>query len=130
LIWIKRLAPFLIIVAAYFAYDWYSARQERTTADDIDRYASVTAEIWIGSAIYRNHPDQFMAYRDSLLSAHGMSAVEIGRFLDQKHQTPEEYLDFVEVVNGKVDSIYKLENLPELDSIVEADTAMVDVLKK
>lgn len=91
-------------------------------AEDIDRYASVTAEIWIGSAIYRNQPDQFMAYRDSLLAAHGISGVEIGRFLDQKHQTPEEYLDFVNVVNAKVDSIYKLENLPELDSVLNVDS--------
>lgn len=130
MIWIKRLSPILIIVLAYFVYNWYSARQETTQAEEIDHYASVTAEIWMASAVFRYHPDQFMAFRDSLLAANNLSPVDIGRFLDQKHQTPEEYLDFVKVVNAKVDSIYRLDSLPELDSIVETDSVAAEILKK
>lgn len=96
----------------------------------MDRYASVTAQIWMASAVFRNHPDQFMAFRDSLLKAHNISSIEIGRFLDEKHQTSEEYLDFVKVVNSKVDSIFSVDSLPELDSIVEADTVKPKIYLK
>jgi len=97
---------------------------------EIDRYASVTAQIWMGSAVYRNHPDQFLTFRDSLLKAHGMSAMEIGSFLDQKHQTPAEYLEFVKVVNLKVDSIFRVDSLPELDSLVDIDSVKSEALKE
>ena len=105
MVWIRRIAALLII--AGIAYGWYYStigEQERLK-DRADRYANIIAEIWVGSAKYRQVPQQYNAFRDSLLVAYDLTEQEIREFQRRYADHPEDYLYFAEKIKLTVDSL-------------------------
>ena len=72
--------------------------------------ALVTAQVWIATAKYRNEPERYIQYRDSLLRASGVAREEISGYLERTGDPPEELLPFAQRVQGLVDSLYRIED--------------------
>ena len=110
MIWLKRLLPVIVLAAAvgiYFLWDKWSAQRELR---EQDRVALVTAQVWIATAKYRNEPERFIQYRDSLLAASGVRREEVFGFLERSGDPPEELLPFARKVQELVDSLYRIED--------------------
>lgn len=86
--------------------DWYTARR---LAEE-DKVALVTAQVWIATAKYRNDPERYIEYRDSLLEASNVPRERIYAFLGRQEDQPEELLPFARKVQRLVDSIYRIED--------------------
>jgi hypothetical protein len=110
LIWLKRLLPIIVLAAAfggYFLWDkWHTQRE----LAEMDRVALVTAQAWIATAKYRNDPERYLQYRDSLLEASGVQRERVLGFLESAGDQPEELLPFARKVQELVDSLYRIED--------------------
>lgn len=110
LIWLKRVLPLIVIAAlagGYFLWDdWSTARR---LADE-DQVALVTAQVWIATAKYRNDPERYIEYRDSLLEANDVPRDRVYALLGRQEDQPEELLPFARKVQRLVDSIYRIED--------------------
>jgi hypothetical protein len=110
LIWLKRLLPFVILGATAFGYHlWDKSTAERRRAEQ-DRLAHLTARIWVATAEFRDNPERFLAYRDSLIAAAGLSHDAVFAFLDRYSDDPEALLPLSRQISDLVDSIYKVED--------------------
>ena len=110
MIWLKRLLPFIVLGAtAYGYYLWDKTTTERHLAEQ-DRLALLTARIWVATAEYRDDPERFLAYRDSLVAAAGLSHDKVFDFLDQYSDDPEGLLPFSQQISDLVDSIYRVDD--------------------
>jgi hypothetical protein len=106
-----------IVVAGFVIYDRIkNDRQDQQTR----QYALVTAQVWVATARLRNEPETYLAYRDSVLRANGLSRQLMEEYLALDEDHPEEYYLFTSLVNEYVDSITTLEmGLKQADSIVK-----------
>jgi len=110
LIWLKRLLPIIVLAVAaggYFLWDKWSTQR---AAQEQDRVALVTAQAWIATAKYRNAPERYIAYRDSLMAASGVSRDQVLGFLESAGDPPEEILPFARQVHKLVDSLFRIED--------------------
>ena len=108
MIWFKRLLPILAILLAWFGWKTYSAsRAEKAATLDL-RNATVTAQVWIASAKLRSDPQNFLAYRDSLLSANNITTEEMFRYLDLFEHDLDRQSTFSQLVSKKIDSMVRV----------------------
>lgn len=105
MIWIKRISPFVIIGLLFVAYHLYTSAVEKREQDLQDRYALITAQVWVASAVYRESPNLFRAYRDSLLTANNVTTDSIEGFIASYQSTPEQLTPFTKTVKELVDSL-------------------------
>jgi hypothetical protein len=127
LVWLKRLAPFVVlglIALAWYIYDTASTSEmDRAT----DEYAFVTAQVWVASARYRQQPEQFIAWRDSLLTARSLSLEKLEKYFEIYKDQPEEYFTFVHQVRVYVDSLFLVEDSLRIGrETAERDSAAAD----
>lgn len=125
MIWLKRLLPFVIIVVAYFAYDRYTTNKVDDQAALDDKYALAVAQIWIASAHFHDQPEAFMAFRDSLMKADGLSRADLSAYVSGYKTKAEELAYFSQQLKHYTDSLYWIE-----DSLRQVeDTLQLDSLK-
>jgi len=127
LIWLKRLAPFVIIAAAIYAYFYISDRKEADRTRIEHDYALVTAKTWVASAKHRADPDRFLQYRDSMLEACSLSSDDILNFVEINRDKPERLFPFSQLVQEYVDSLIDIEDSLALvleDSLKAVDTTV------
>jgi len=110
LIWIKRIAPFVIIAVAVYAYIQVWQRRAVAEAERNQKYALATARVWVASARLRSDPEEFIRYRDSLLAADSLSAADVRRFVGLFQEKPEELHPFSKLVQEYVDSLLDIED--------------------
>lgn len=105
------------IVAGSFAWSPYMEARKKAAAE---RYAPVTARVWVASALYRNDPDRFIACRDSILEAEGVSAEQLQEYIKDYSKSPEQYKLFTHLTKQMVDSLVQIEhvNRQELERAV------------
>jgi hypothetical protein len=125
-IWLKRLAPLVIVLLIWGGYVLVSNHLKDKEYRADRETALVTAQLWIGSAKYRDDPERYLSYRDSLLISHGLSIEAVEHFTDQHTDQPEKYRQFSAMVAVLVDSLYKMEDSlrragdeNELDSTID-----------
>lgn len=94
------------------------ARKEAAAA----RFAPVTARVWVASALYRNDPDRFIACRDSILEAEGVSAEQLKEYIVDYSKSPERYKLFTHLAKRMVDSLVQVEHV----RLKEIEQAAVD----
>jgi len=109
-LWFKRLAPLFLILALWLAYTGYQRWQIDRRRDQDREHALVTAEVWVATARFRNDPDAYLVYRDSILEANGLSTAEMFEYLRRYRKHPEQYHSFTTAVNYYVDSLYQVED--------------------
>ena len=109
-IWIKRIVPFVVIIAIVLGYYLIAEKKSNRIERMADQNALVTAQIWIASAKYRNEPDRFLSFRDSILEEAGLSIDSIMQYLTMFQDEPEKYQLFTERVWKYVDSLRAVED--------------------
>jgi hypothetical protein len=109
------------VLLVVFGYRYVDERREQT----LRRHALVTARVWVARARYRDDPEGFAAYRDSLLDANGLTSAQIRDYLARAEEQPEQSEDFVSLVSEYVDSLSSTEANPP-DTAVADTAAMAD----
>ncbi len=124
MIWIKRIAPFVVIILVILSILWYNKQNKAEFVHNTDNYALITAQLWIATAQFRNEPEKYLLFRDSLLIAQNISIKEIEKYLKEYEKTPENYYPFTAQVKKYVDSLYiiadsvlAIEGIKEVDSL-------------
>jgi hypothetical protein len=104
-IWVKRLIPLLVIGGAVLGYHYYDkiTAEKRLLQDE--RKALITAKVWVASAVYRDDPERFLAYRDSLLKAEDVSEKDMIGYLQAYGNKTERFNNFTWLVQQYVDSL-------------------------
>jgi hypothetical protein len=137
---IRPLVLPVIIILAVIAVFYYNRHKTDEAVEIRERCAQATAHIWLATADYRDDPDQFLDFRDSILGDHGLTAEEVKEYTSQDAAEPERYSAFVSRVNDLVDSLVDdrkrraraeagdssdstIDSAEVSDSVVEADTA-------
>ena len=110
MIWLKRLLPIIILAAAYGGYYLWDKWHTQRELAEMDRAALVTAQAWIATANYRNTPERYLEYRDSLLVASGVNREQVLGYLESAGDPPEELLPFARRVHNLVDSLFRVED--------------------
>jgi hypothetical protein len=110
LIWIKRLAPFIIIAAAVYLYVHFTSLRDDKETRLEQEYALVTAQIWVASARLRSQPEEFLRYRDSLLDEHSLTEQALLAFVRKDSSSPETLYPFSRLVQEMVDSLLDIED--------------------
>ena len=120
LIWVKRLSPFILIALLGLVYHFGNKYLERRRAAEQSRIAHLTAEVWVATAKYRDDPDRYVRYRDSLMAAEHVSNDDIDDFLKRYEDKPERYLPFAQIVQSCVDSLVRIEDSLVRDAKIKA----------
>lgn len=97
-----------------------------------EKFASIAAQVWVASATYRNNPDQFESFRDSLLSANGITVEQMYDFIRKHKEAPEAIDQFAYKMQAKVDSLVQFQDSlrrARADSIRADSLAKADTLK-
>src|SRR3989304_2430568 len=101
-IWLKRVAPLLVLVVGWQGYSLIGRARTERRESLVQKPALATAQIWIATAHYRNAPDQYITYRDSVLSAYGLSADQMFEYLQRQRERPEQFHSFTAAVKTYV----------------------------
>jgi len=105
LIWLKRLAPLVVFVAGVLGYQYYrDSVVERHLRQDRE-IARLTARVWLASAVFREHPDKYIVYRDSVLAANKISTEQMNNYLTAYGDDSEDFGGFSLLVKQYVDSL-------------------------
>ncbi len=101
----KRLLP--LILALVIAVGGVVVHRYTVTrrVQGIQKRALVTAQVWIATARYRDNPERFLEYRDSVLEASGLTTMEMNRYLCGYDNRTEDGAAFVTLVSHYVDSL-------------------------
>ena len=92
---------------------------------DADLYALVTAKVWVASAWFRNEPDKFISFRDSILKESAVSSEEMKQYFEIYRSKSEKYEHFTEKVKEFVDSLSLINEMPfTKDSILDIDSVI------
>jgi len=93
--------PVLIGGGIYYYIEWREAEAVRQA----ELHADITARVWMASAYYRNNPDLFHKFRDSLLARRNVTKDQVDLYLKRYEEEPEKYLLYAQLVKRKVDSL-------------------------
>ena len=120
MIWLKRVAPIFLILAGWAFFHFYSDNSEIKKTDDEEKYALLTAQVWVASAKYRNEPEKYLAYRDSLLTASNLDNKKALDFIDKYEKRADELVNFASLVSQFTDSLINIED--SLSKIEQSDS--------
>lgn len=110
LILFKRLLPFLVLGLAWLSYTYWDRTQSTQRAVEEERVALVTAQVWVATALYRDDPERYMAYRDSLLEANDVPREMVFDFLENRQAEAEQLHPFAARVKQLVDSLASIQD--------------------
>ena len=105
MIWVKRLAPLVLILGAWFGYHTYDKYRTKKFAAQVDHRALVTAQVWMAAAEFRTDPAKYLVWRDSALKANSLSTNEMDGYLKLLQADPSGRQEFSSLVNHYVDSL-------------------------
>jgi hypothetical protein len=133
-IWVKRLAPLVLILAVWFGYHTYDKYRAEKFAADVEHRALVTAQVWVAAAEWRADPAKYLAWRDSVLKVNSLSTSEMDGYLKLLQADPSGRQEFATRVNHYVDSMVAIKDslrLIERKRILDSiRTAIADSARK
>lgn len=111
----------ILLVGLWPAYNIYDRHHSKTKAQQSAMYALATAKVWLATALFRDDPERFLTYRDSLLAENGLSNEKMIEYLNMYEKQPERHDVFVRLVGVYIDSLYNLgfSELRQLNDTVE-----------
>ena len=131
----KRLLPFLLLGLAWLAYTLWDNRQTEQRALEEEQLAQVTAQVWVATALFRDDPEAYLAYRDSVLDAGGVPRDKVFAFLESRQNEAEQLLPLAQRVKQLVDSLayiqdslFREERIRLADSVRNADTVSDSII--
>lgn len=105
LLWLKRLVPLVVIAAGIMGYQNYRDKKQVQHLEQDRQMAQLTARVWLASAVFREHPDKYLTYRDSVLVANAVSVEKVNEYLKAYGDDTEEFNSFTLLVKQYVDSL-------------------------
>ena len=82
--------------------------QKKEIIETSKEHALVTAKVWYASARFRDDPERFEDYRDTILAEANLSKDQMYQFLELYKNKPVNYEVFAHWVSYYVDSLYEL----------------------
>ena len=124
LIWLKRIAPFVLIAILYFGNSYYQNMQTAKKKADEKRYALITALAWVGSMKHRDEPNDYICFRDSLLEEHNLTNDSLKMFIESYKNKAEDLGNMTAYIKSYVDSLLLIEDSLRhvADSLAVADS--------
>lgn len=119
------MAKFIVVIVLLVAVGsawWYLEHKKEQDRMLLEKRALATAQLWIGAAQLGDKEAKFVAFRDSLLAANGISREEMNDYLEKYESEPEDYFDFTGLVGTYVDSLVKIEKKRISDSLAVLDS--------
>ncbi|MEW6051957.1 MAG: hypothetical protein AB1644_12965 [Candidatus Zixiibacteriota bacterium] len=110
MIWLKRLAPLVVIAAIWFGYKQFQSGKQARLETAMRQKATIVAHLWYASARYRANPARYETFRDSLLDANNLSKEDLFAFTQQFQNDPEANVVMMNLVSAAVDSLYPHED--------------------
>ena len=89
-------------------------------------HALVTAQVWYASARFKDEPDKFELYRDTVLAGANLSKEQMHQFLELYQNKPINYEVFAHWVSYYLDSLYELGQDYDREDGEEPDTVDID----
>ncbi len=116
----------MVIIIVAYSYNYYNTAKTLKLQSDTEKFSIITAQIWIASAQYRNDPERFIEYRDSLLEISDIKADEIKKYIDHYEKKSEEFYPFTTRVKKCVDSLYKIaDSIRQINDTLTVDSTVV-----
>ncbi|MDD3731204.1 MAG: hypothetical protein PHU88_02380 [candidate division Zixibacteria bacterium] len=104
-IWVKRLLPLVLVAAGVLGYLYYDKTTHTKKLLEDEQKALLTARIWVAGAFYRDEPDRFVSFRDSLLKANYLTPEDMTVYLQAYGDKTEQFNNFTWLVQQYVDSL-------------------------
>ena len=101
------MAAIIGLLSAYLIYGKYKAAKNQALSQ---KYALVTAQSWLATAKFKDQPEKYIAFRESLLAAQNITTVEIESFLSEYKDEAEKYIGYAGFVKFYVDSLVAIED--------------------
>jgi len=108
LIWIKRVIPIVMIGLTIGGYISYRDHIQKNYDELTQNRAEVTARVWFTATRFRNEPETYISFRDSLLAEARITREQMQQYLDMYNKEPEKYEKFAQWVNYYIDSLCDL----------------------
>lgn len=103
--WLRRyLVPLMVVLLVLAFFGWHRWHKQHLAAAT-EKYARVTAQLWVATATYRQDQQGYLKYRDSLMEANDISADEVDEYLRRWREEPERYDEYASRVSQLVDSL-------------------------
>ncbi len=118
MIWFKRIIPFVVLIGGWFAYQEYNVWSIQKVASEDEIMAQATARIWVAAGEFRNEPERYLEYRDSILTSNGLTLGKMTALIKRCESDPAGLFPFTQSVYDLVDSISRVS-----DSISRAKIA-------
>jgi hypothetical protein len=106
----KRILPFLILGLVWLAYTVWDDHHSAQRVLEEEQLAQVIAQVWVATALYRDDPERYLAYRDSVLAASDLPRDKVFAFLENRQNEAEDLLPFAQRVQRLVDSLVHIQN--------------------
>ena len=101
------MAAIIGLLSAYFIYGRYETAENEALSQ---KYALVTAQSWLATAKFKDEPEKYIAFRESLLAAQKITIDEIESFLSEYKDEAEKYIVYAGYVKFYVDSLAAIED--------------------
>ena len=100
----RYLVPLIVVVLALAYFGWHRWHKQRMDAA-AEKYAHLTAQLWVATAVYRQDQQGYLRYRDSLMTVNDVSVDRVEEYLRRWREEPERYDDYAHRVSQLVDSL-------------------------
>ena len=110
-----------MLAAAWYGYDYYQKQQFAAEVSQADQIAQVTSRLWLANAELRPDSAAYLAFRDSLLTAEGLTIEGIEAYMARVQAQPQKHDTFAVMLKYYVDSLSH-----EPSDSVEAEPALLD----
>ncbi len=101
------MAAIIGLLSAYLIYGKYKAAKN---AELSQKYALITAQSWLATAKFKDDPEKYIAFRESLLTGQKTTIDEIESFLSEYKEEAEKYVGYAGFVKFYVDSLVAIED--------------------
>ena len=95
------------LLSAYFIYGKYETAKNQELSR---KYALITAQSWIETAKFKDEPEKYIAFRESLIVAQKTTIDEIESFLSEYKEEAEKYVTYAGFLKFYVDSLVAIED--------------------
>ena len=117
MIWLKRLAPFVLIALGYFGWEYYQTTTAKAYLERENTYADVISQLWVASVTYRDSTLLYETFRDSLMKEKQVDSTTIAELIQQYEKNPQAISSLVQKIKIITDSLIKLRKTESIDSI-------------
>lgn len=124
-VWARRILLAVLLIAAWPSWRGYTDYQENKSRVVLEKTALVMAEIWVATARFRDNPDAYDSFRDSLLASRNLSRKSFESRISELQEKPDRQMAFFKRVGSLVDSLVAIEDSFRIKAESDADSLSI-----